>query len=459
MPAIAGIHFYAPPYFELFISRKFNMVTSRLLVLAVLIMACFFLANPVISQIMPERAPFQQSRQMFGPPLFLYDTYYFLAEDSTDQGFSYRLDVYIAFANDILQFIKERQGNFMAGYDLYVSIFDHKGNLVAEKSKGNYINASSFEETNNRKLENTHHIRFNLIAGEYRLVLDLTDNDTQKSLHREKEIKINAVDNNKIELSEILFADKVVLDSLENVKNIVPNLVRKFTNPKSKFWAYFEIYPHSQSDNFKLTYTILDASEQAVVRYEKEHEADRTIKPYVLDLSRDIKTPGRYTLIVEVEQDEDDVKTQAKFSANWSNFEFSKLNINIAIQALKEFIPSKEYNSLEQASDSAKEAWFKDFWKERDPTPDTKENELLKEFYRRVDFANNNFTVNALDKEGWETDRGNIYIKYGPPSDVERHIDQLNLPPYEIWYYEKIDRRFFFEDKSGVGDFHLVRIE
>jgi len=126
---------------------------------------------------------------------------------------------------------------------------------------------------------------------------------------------------------------------------------------------------------------------------------------------------------------------------------------------LKDFISDKQYKYLKKASDSTKQAWIVDFWKQRDPTPDTEENELQEEFYRRIDFANNYFTVNALDKEGWKTDRGGIYIKYGPPTDVERHQDQLNLPPYEIWYYKKINRRFFFEDKSGVGDYHLVRIE
>ena len=138
---------------------------------------------------------------------------------------------------------------------------------------------------------------------------------------------------------------------------------------------------------------------------------------------------------------------------------FSKLNIQTAIEALKEFVSDKEYKLVEQYSDSAKDAWFNKFWKDRDPTPGTEDNELQKEFYQRVDFANNQFSINTLDKEGWKTDRGNIYIKYGTPTDVERHLDQLNLPPYEIWYYEKIDRRFYFEDKSGTGDFHLVRIE
>jgi len=435
------------------------MVSYRSSLLVVFIAVCFFVVSSAISQKMPEQTPFNQLKQMFGPPLFLYDTYYFLSQDSTDHGFNYRLDVYVAFANDILQFVKERQGNFTAGYDLYVSIFDHKGNHVAEISEGNYINVKTFEQTNNRELANKHYFSFKLPSGKYQLKLDLTDHDTQKSLQREKEINIDGFGLDKVAVSEILFADIVAVDSLENIQKIVPNLNRNFIDPKSYFWAYFEIYPPSISRNLKFIYTIIDASEQAVIRNEQQLTADRKIMPYLLDLSKDIKTPGRYTLIVQVEQNEKKATTKAKFSANWSNFEFSKLNVNIAIEALKEFIPDKEYNFLKQAPDSAKDVWFKEFWERRDPIPDTEENELQKEFYQRVDFANNHFTINALDEEGWKTDRGNIYIKYGPPSDVERHVDQLNLPPYEIWYYEKLDRRFYFEDKSGVGDFHLVRIE
>lgn len=433
------------------------MLSNRFSIVAMIVLAFILMVNSALGQIMPRLSPLPQSKQMFGLPLFLYDTYYFRSQkDSTN----YRLDVYVTFSNDILQFVKEKQGNFIAGYDLYITIFDHKGNHVAEKLAGNRITVSTFEETNDRELKNRHRLSFDLIPGQYKLVLDLTDYDTQKSLHREKEITIKGFELNKISVSDILFADQVLLDSLNNtIKEILPNLDRNFINPKSIFWAFFEIYPLFSSQNLKLTYTITNASEQAIIRKEQLIASDKRIIPYLLDLSKDIKTPGRYTFIVQVEQGEEKVKTQAKFSANWSNFEFSKLNVLTAIEALKDFIPDKVYRYLEQASDSAKETWFNNFWKERDPIPDTEENELQKEFYLRVDFANNYFTVNALDKEGWKTDRGNIYIKYGPPTDVERHLDQLNLPPYEIWYYEKLDRRFFFEDKSGVRDFHLVRIE
>ena len=435
------------------------MTLFRLSIFTVIIFSCILLINSAMGQGMPDRAPFTQDRQMFGPPLFLYDTYCFLNQDTTANSFDYKFEVYIAFANDILQFIKERQGNFTAGYDLYVGIFDPKGNQVAEKATGKKISVQTFEATNDRNLDNKHHISFNLIPGRYKLVLDLTDSDTQKSLHREKEMNIEGVNLNQVSVSEILFADKVIFDSLKNIQEIIPNLNRNFVEPQSNFGAYFEIYSQAAKNNLKLIYTITDAAEQAVIRNEQLMKVDSKITPYLLDLSKNIKKPGRYTLAIQVEENDEKVSTKAKFSANWSNFEFSKLNMNTAIETLKEILDDKEYKFLEQAPDSVKEARFASFWKERDPTPDTRENELQQEFYRRIDFTNNMFTVNALDKEGWQTDRGKIYIKYGPPTDVERHQDQLNLPPYEIWFYDKIDMRFYFQDKSGVGDFQLVRME
>lgn len=435
------------------------MRLTHLVISIFFIIICFGIIDIAWNQTAIDRPPVDRVKQMFGPPLFLYDTYYFLSPENQNNGFNYRLDVYVAFANDILQFIKEKQGHFTSGYDLYVSIFDQKGNQVAEKLTGNQITVPTFELTNDRDLKNKHHLSFDLIAGQYKLKLDLTDHDTQKSLHREKEIHIGGFDLEKVSVSDILFADKIVVDSLKNIQEIVPNLNRNFLDPKSNFWAYFEIYSSSIPANLKFRYTITDASEQAIIRDEQQITANKKITPYILDISKDITKPGRYTLIVQVDRNEDKAIKSAKFSANWTTFEFSKLNMNTAIETLKEFIADKEYKYLEQAPDSAKESWFKDYWKARDPTPGTPKNELQDEFYRRVDFANNNFPINALAKEGWQTDRGNIYIKYGPPTDVERHQDQLNLPPYEIWYYDKIDRRFYFEDKSGIGDFQLVRIE
>lgn len=432
------------------------MRIDRFLKLSFFVIILTLIARPVKGQIFHNTDETSKTKNVFASPLFLYNTFYFIsAQDST----MYDVDVYLAFANDILQFVKGRQADFTGGYDLFVSIFDKKGNLIAEKSTRKKITVASYEETNDRNLRNRLHLSFELIPGEYKLVLNLTDQDTQKNLRREKELHIRTFGFNKLATSEILFANDIALDSSNQIAQVFPNLDRNFTEPNSRFGAFIKFHPINSSDSLKIIYSIIDALDHAIVREERSICTRQNVAPYLIDLSQSIKAPGRYSLIVQIKQNDQEAKTQAKFSVSWSNFAFSKLNITSAIEALKEFIPEKDYKLAKQMSDSAKEAWFQKFWNDRDPTPTTEENELQEEFFRRIDFANNQFTVNALDQEGWKSDRGNIYIKYGAPTEVERHIDEINIPPYEIWYYHHIERRFIFEDRSGLGDFKLVRVE
>ena len=111
---------------------------------------------------------------------------------------------------------------------------------------------------------------------------------------------------------------------------------------------------------------------------------------------------------------------------------------------------------LNDAPPMRREALFRDFWKRRDPTPGTEQNELMQEYYYRVEYANTHFSTN---RNGWETDRGRIFILYGEPSDVEQHPFEINSKPYEVWYYNALNRRFVFVDYTGFGDYELVEPE
>jgi hypothetical protein len=70
-----------------------------------------------------------------------------------------------------------------------------------------------------------------------------------------------------------------------------------------------------------------------------------------------------------------------------------------------------------------------------------------------VEYANVNFT--ALDA-GWRTDMGRIYIRYGPPDQIERIPFSADGPPREIWMYEARNLRFLFVDTEGFGRFRLA---
>jgi GWxTD domain-containing protein len=109
------------------------------------------------------------------------------------------------------------------------------------------------------------------------------------------------------------------------------------------------------------------------------------------------------------------------------------------------------YKSLE--SDAQHEAFIKDFWLKRDPTPGTPENEFQEEHYRRIAYANERF---ASTIPGWKTDRGRIYITFGPPDEIEDHSKggtyqrppsegggETTVVPFQQWRYKHID---------GVGE-------
>ncbi|HTX18564.1 MAG TPA: GWxTD domain-containing protein [Bacteroidota bacterium] len=104
----------------------------------------------------------------------------------------------------------------------------------------------------------------------------------------------------------------------------------------------------------------------------------------------------------------------------------------------------------------AKRQLLFEFWNRRDEDPATPESMTKKEYLRRVDYANEHFK-NAY-REGWKTDRGRVFLVYGPPDEVERHADEADTKPYEIWTYNSIQGGviFVFGDRSGFSDYVLL---
>jgi len=420
-----------------------------------LIMITFLSFTVVMAQLSSYREMQSKADRFFGPPVFLFDIFYF--QSATDKAMT-RTEINIGFCNDLLQFVKSSADLFSAKYELSIVIFDKKGNHLNGKTFTDEIEVKSFQETNLRKITNRLSHSVELVANQYKLVIELTDLDTKKTLHREKLLDIHLFKFDEIGVSDIVFADKIEKTE-KGLISFTSNLSRNFNESESDFAAYFEIYPVNSNDSLTLTYNILDATERLVVNEKVTLFPNKNIIPYVVNLGEQISLASRYTLNVEVNQTGSTDKNSGKFSTSWSYFEVSHLNVQQAIKPLKEYVSHKDWKTIEQGSDSLRESWFREYWTKRDPTPDTEENELMDEFYDRVEFANFYFTVNTVDKDGWETDRGEIYIKYGQPTSVDRHINDLNVPPYEIWFYSNLERRFIFEDRSGYGEYTLVKIE
>lgn len=142
---------------------------------------------------------------------------------------------------------------------------------------------------------------------------------------------------------------------------------------------------------------------------------------------------------------------QRLVNSQWLDMPISLYNLDVAIQMMKYIVNDQELRRLNSGSTTDKEQKFRDFWAQRDPTPDTEFNELMVEYYRRIDFAYRNYT--SMQQPGFETDQGRAYILYGPPNNIERRLP-TNAPTREIWQYP--NRTLVFEATTGFGDFRLI---
>ena len=104
-------------------------------------------------------------------------------------------------------------------------------------------------------------------------------------------------------------------------------------------------------------------------------------------------------------------------------------------------ITEREREAFKQlTTDDNREMFIKNFWERRNPTPGGLENSYEQEYYQRIIFANERFGTGI---PGWKTDRGRIYIMYGPPDRVDSQPDgdaaQGTSPyPFEYWHYSYI---------------------
>ncbi|MCZ2150182.1 MAG: GWxTD domain-containing protein [Bryobacterales bacterium] len=122
-------------------------------------------------------------------------------------------------------------------------------------------------------------------------------------------------------------------------------------------------------------------------------------------------------------------------------------------------------------TDEEREQFIEQFWLRRDPTPDTQENEFKEEHYRRIAYANERF---ASGIPGWKTDRGRIYITFGPPDEIESHPSggtyerpyeegggTTSTYPFEQWRYRWLegigsDIIIEFVDTTMTGEYRMT---
>ena len=118
-----------------------------------------------------------------------------------------------------------------------------------------------------------------------------------------------------------------------------------------------------------------------------------------------------------------------------------------------------------------RDQFIEEFWRRRNPDPDSPENTAREEHFRRIAYANDHFSSGV---PGWKTDRGHIYILWGPADEVDFHAagspytrtpqeggGETVTYAFEVWRYRHLGEigdniELEFVDPTGTGEFHLT---
>jgi len=359
-----------------------------------------------------------------------------------------RLDVFIQVPYKNLQFVKNK-GKFQAKYSVTLSFYDEdKDDLLLEKVWNAKIKAASFEAAasgNNFKFD---YRSFDLKPETYLMICNLYDKDSKKDYSIEALIEIKEYDKN-IQISDLIFI-KSEIDS-----QIIPNISSTFSSKDSTLHFFYELYS-SEKKTLNLKYEIEDIDEDIIYNIETTQKVLQGVNFIKYNLTGSSFSLGKYKIIVTaVDSDGDAITGSSKhFVSKIYGFPASIFDLDEAIKQMVH-ISGKTIRDdiIETENPAEKLQKFKDFWKSKDPSPNTIENEVLNEYYRRVAYANKHFKHYF---EGWKTDMGTIYIVLGPPNNVERHPFEYDSKPYEIWHYYNVNQQFYFVDETGFGDYRLL---
>ncbi len=364
--------------------------------------------------------------------------------------------IYIQIVNDNLTFVKTEEV-FKANIqvELFFSLKDSE--TVFNRTLKHEFTVDNFDLTNSRNVINTFHTDLPMSAGIYNSQITVLDENNSEQFSRKLSFEIQGFSEsgNLLSVSDLLFFEEYNTDADGSINQINPKLSNSFSSDDQYVHVYFNTFTRIPQGELKIGYKVVDNTGEAVLQNTYASKIDQDgYSEHFLKLNRFNFSRNQYNLEVIVTNGEQSVMKTAPFEFFWKFLPNTEQDLDMAIRQLR-YIGREDSikHYLKKGSYEAKKAFFQRFWASKDPNPDTEANELMEEYYRRIQFSNARFANGSLG--GWISDRGRIFIKFGEPDDVERHPFEPNGNPYEIWRYYSLQKNFLFIDRTGFGDYDL----
>lgn len=276
--------------------------------------------------------------------------------------------------------------------------------------------------------------------------------------------------NGELALSDIMLIGEIEQDAADglftrNGIRMMPNPPRIFGGAFPILYYYIEVYLPNPGGEITAKWTIFDSEQNLVHESEPEKFSADSPELFILN-GLDVTSiePGKYHLDIEVGASATGAKVNTRksfiipekyvFTASPETWDIDK-----EFAYIQYFVTKSEKDLYTALTEDGKREFIRRFWEERDTLHDIDENIFRRDVVGRWHVANSVFDESGgIELNGWKTERGRVYIKFGEPNSIERNPIEMETNPYEIWEYFDLEggAKFVFADIRGINSWRLV---
>ena len=349
------------------------------------------------------------------------------------------------------QFVFRKSSDHFYSNITYTLVISHaeKNTQVYRKSWDEKVIQPYYQDTRNPDNYFTTERNIILIPGHYKLFLNVQDEDSRQNWQLNEEYELERVG--------VLGPALLFLNNAESQKTFAVNIMEKIDT----LWIRTQVnLPADRiirtigegDDEFEIDSdiqytitrkeTIIDSGMVNVAGTGPNHL-------YYLPIPMLQNKRGWYeiTLHCQGEKQTASFRYGAKGKKYWTD------DVDEVVGVMQYILPYSEYKKLKNMDESFQWEYIHVYWKEKDPTQKTDENELIIQLNNRVRYVNKNFSIHM---QGWRSDRGRIYIIYGSPQYIDEPYQDQRGYTYQKWVYPS-GKQFIFIDRSFSGDYSLYR--
>jgi len=453
----------------------------------ILILLCVFIASNQIS--------FSQNRNLHRDNHFIFGDVFFAQTfampnstmDSISILFSY------SFIYDGLVFQKTNDERYFSTPILEATFRDKNGIIRRRLLTNDTIWTDDFSETNSKTKTFSNISIFTLPVSNYNISVRLNNGKSSRNITLESKIQgFDSLTKTETILSPFFVQPAIVQPTIEVLEknnntiyfpflsnNYIPFSARNFTvfvpvsiqktnndatysykierkeaNARSISWGDF----YSISGDLELLKNpIIEAAitnNEIQISLMQDNYIDENFDFGLLraDVSMDRFSPANYS--INIKNNKTNQEQSFDFEVRWNDIPLSLVNSEQALENMYLILTDSEYKQLKKGNRTEIFNNILNYWRQRNPTPTREYNEAMVEYFRRVDYASQNYQT-LTQKEGAKTDRGKVYILNGKPDKIENEM--VDRRSREIWTYNQLQKRYIF-DLISAGVFRLVKI-